>query len=268
MHDTHPFYHRRPLVIAHRGASGSAPENTLAAFQAALEAGADGIELDVTRCGTGEIVVIHDDTVDRTTNGSGVVSTMSLWVLRELDAGAWFGPEYAGERVPLLSEVLDAVGSSLRINIEIKARRRRSDGLEQEVAAMVRERGLQDRVLISSFNPFALRHVRREAPELQLGLLFGPPSAVPLVWSWARPWVGATALHPRAADIDAAWVQRTKERGYRVNVWTVNDPDAMRRVVEAGVDGVITDHPAMLRAILDGRETGELARTGAGRGNT
>lgn len=260
MHDWGSFYHRHPLVIGHRGASGSAPENTLAAFLAARDAGADGIELDVMRCASGEIVVIHDDTVDRTTNGSGAVSAMPLEALRELDAGAWFAPEFAGERVPLLSEVLDAVGGSLRVNIEVKGRCPRGDGIEQEIAALVRARGLQESVLVSSFNPLALRRIQAAAPELQRGMLFASSYAVPLVWSWARRWVGAHALHPRAASIDAAWVKRAGERGYRVNVWTVNDPRTMHRMVAAGVDGVITDHPATLRELLDelgGREPGK-----------
>lgn len=261
MEDWGTFYYRRPLMIAHRGASGSAPENTLAAFAAAREAGADGIELDVTRCASGEVVVIHDDTVDRTTDGSGAVSAMPLQALRELDAGAWFGPQFAGERVPLLAEVLDATGASLRINIEIKAcytpgggveaLYQRNVSIEEEIAALVRERGLQETILISSFNLAVLRRMQAAAPELQRGLLFASRAAVPLAWAWARRWVGAHALHPSAGGLDAAWVSRARERGYRVNVWTVNDPQVMRRVMAAGVDGIITDYPARLRALLE-----------------
>lgn len=257
MRDWCSFYHRHPLVIAHRGAGGSAPENTVAAFAAARGAGADGIELDVMRCASGEIVVIHDATVDRTTNGSGAVSAMPLQALRELDAGAWFAPEFAGERVPLLAGVLDAFGTSLRINIEIKGRALRGDGIEEEIAAMVRARGLQEKVLVSSFNLAALRRMQAAAPGLQRGLLFSSWAAVPLAWAWARCWAGAHALHPSAAGLDAAWVGRARKRGYRVNVWTVNDPEVMRRVVAAGVDGVITDHPARLRAVLEQLGKGE-----------
>lgn len=246
------FYCRRPIVFGHRGASGSAPENTLAAFQAALDAGADGVELDVMRCGSGEIVVIHDDTVDRTTDGSGAVAAMPLGALRELDAGSWFGPEFAGERIPLLAEVLDTVGGSsrvvpCRINIEIKARGPRS-GIEEEIATLVRARGLQERVLISSFRLAALRRMWEAAPELQSGVLLPVRAVVSLAWAWARRWVGADALHPPVAGLDAGWVRRAKEHGYRVNVWTVNDRMTMRRVVAAGADGIITDHPARMRA--------------------
>lgn len=251
MRDWRSFYCRRPLVIAHRGASGSAPENTMAAFRAAVAAGADGIELDVTRCASGEIVVIHDATVDRTTDGSGAIAELSLRALRNLDAGAWYSPEFAGERVPLLAEVLDELGASLRVNIEIKGRELRGEGIEREIAAMVCGRGLQERVLISSFNLAALRRMEAAAPDLQRGLLFASSAAAPLAWAWARRWAGAHALHPSAAGLDDAWVARAQRRGYRVNVWTVNDPAVMRHLVVAGVDGVITDHPARLRAVID-----------------
>jgi len=242
MEDWGTFYYRRPLVFAHRGASGSAPENTMAAFEAARAAGADGIELDVTCCASGEVVVIHDDTVDRTTNGSGAVATMPLATLRALDAGSWFGPQFAGERVPLLAEVLDALGGVLRINIEIKAHTVHSGGIEGEVAALVRARGLRESVLISSFSLTCLRRMQAAAPELQRGLLLAPRAGMPLAWAWARR-VAADALHPAAAGIDDGWVRRAAERGYRVNVWTVNDPAEMRRMVAAGVDGIITDCP-------------------------
>jgi len=256
MDDWRSFYHRHPLVFAHRGASGAAPENTLAAFQAALDAGADGIELDVSRCASGEIVVMHDNTVDRTTDGAGAISDLSLEAMRALDAGSWFGPQFAGERVPLLAEVLDAFGASLRINIEIKGRGRRGDGIEGEIAAMVRARGVQETVVISSFSLAALRRMREAAPDLQRALLFVSEAAAPLVWAWARRWAGAHALHPSTAGLDAAWVDRAKSRGYRVNVWTVNDPEVMRRMVAAGVDGIITDEPARLRGILDSGQVG------------
>ncbi|HHX43131.1 MAG TPA: glycerophosphodiester phosphodiesterase [Chloroflexi bacterium] len=251
------FYHSQPLVIAHRGASGSAPENTMAAFQAAIDEGADGIELDVTRCASGEIVVIHDDTVDRTTDGSGAVADLELDALRALDAGSWFAPSFAGERIPLLAEVLDAYGASLRINIEIKGRELCDGGVEKEIAAMVRERRLQESVLISSFNPCALKRMQAAAPELQRGLLFVAPSTMFRAWSWAGHWVEAHALHPSAAGLDAAWVARAREGGYRVNAWTVNDPEEMLRVVASGVDGVITNYPGRLRALLQRCRAGE-----------
>lgn len=244
------FYLERPLVFAHRGARDVAPENTLAAFRAALIAEADGIELDVMRCATGEIVVIHDDTLERTTNGAGPVAAMPLYALRELDAGSWFAPQFAGERVPLLQEVLDEFGGKLRINIEIKGRGLRDEGLEEEIAEMIRARDLGSTVIISSFNPVALWRMRRAAPELRRALLYAPNMPIYLARGWARFWVQPQALHPEQSLVDREMLEAAHRHGYRVNVWTVNEPAAMERFIALGVDGIITDHPAQLRQML------------------
>jgi glycerophosphoryl diester phosphodiesterase len=244
-----PFYRERPLIVAHRGASASAPENTLAAFTLAIDQGADGIELDVTRCATGEVVVMHDATVDRTTDGIGAVTALPLEALRTLDAGAWFGPSWAGERVPLLDEVLELVGDRLRINIEIK-REGSGDGLEEQVAAQVRRHGLQGHVLISSFSPRALRRIRRIAPELPRALLTALPAPPDLILAWAGPLLEPRALHPPHRLVGADTVQRAHSRGLRVNVWTVNDRADMARMIGLEVDGIITDRPAELAQLL------------------
>lgn len=244
------FYGEQPLVFAHRGASDVAPENTLAAFRAAIEADADGIELDVTRCLTGEIVVIHDDTLDRTTNGSGPVASIPFYALRELDAGSWFAPEYASERIPTLREALDLVGHRLRIQIEIKGRDLRGNGIEEEIAEAIRARGLEERVLIISFNPMSLIRMKRVAPELQRGLLYGPDLPIYLARAWARPMVAPHALHPHYSTITEDVVRRARRRGYRINAWTVDTPEAMRRMIDVGVDAMTTNHPAQLRELL------------------
>ena len=244
------FYDDRPLVIAHRGANDVAPENTLAAFQAAIDADADGIELDVTRCATGEIVVIHDSTVDRTTNGSGPVERMPFFALRELDAGSWFGAEFADQRIPLLREVLDLAGHRLRINIEIKGKNRRSEGIEEEIAEMIRAHDLEKEVISSSFNPKALMRMERAAPELQRGLLYAPGLPSLLVRAWPRPLVGPDALHPYYSIVNDRYMRRARRRGYHVNVWTVNSVTDMHRMIATGVNGIVTDHPARLRGLL------------------
>lgn len=245
-----PFYLDRPLNIAHRGARDSAPENTLAAFEMALAHGADGIELDVTRCWSGEIVVLHDDTIDRTTNGSGRVGEMDYDTLLHLDAGGWFSPEFQGERIPRLADVLDTIGGKLRINIEIKGRSFRSDGVEAEIAEMVRSRGLAATVIISSFNPWALSRMKRVAPELPLALLYSSNSPFWQRRGQARRWLKPQALHPERSLVDKAYVTWARRHGYRVNVWTVNEEAEMRKLVELGVDGIITDRPALLSRIL------------------
>jgi len=248
--------HRRPLVLAHRGASDMAPENTLAAFQAAIAAGADGFELDVTRCASGEIVVIHDDTLERTTDGTGRVAATPWSALRELDAGSWFAPQYAGERIPMLQEVLDLAADrrenegGCRVNIEIKGMGLRGDGLEREVAVMVRAHGLEQHVLLSSFNPLALWRARRAAPDLPRGLLYADGLPIYLARAWARPLVAPTALHPHERMVDEGYVRWARRMGYRLNVWTVDDLQAMRQMIALGVDGIITNHPARLRALL------------------
>jgi len=244
------FYSSRPLVIAHRGARDVAPENTLAAFRAALEADADGIELDVSRCLSGEIVVLHDDRLDRTTNGSGPLDKTPFFRLRELDAGAWFAPQFAGERVPLLSEVFDLVGGKLRINIEIKGMDRHGDGIEAEIAEMVLTRGLPSSVVISSFNPWALWRMKRAAPELQRALLYALDMPLALGKAWPRHLLEPVTLHPEWRILSAAYVRRAHAAGHHVNVWTVNDEADLRQVIAWGVDGIITDHPALARGLL------------------
>ncbi|MFO7917851.1 MAG: glycerophosphodiester phosphodiesterase [Anaerolineae bacterium] len=243
------FYAERPLIIAHRGASAVAPENTLAAFEAAVEAGADGVELDVMRCRSGELVVVHDDTVDRTTDGSGLVRTISKDSLRMLDAGSWFGLEYAGQRIPTLEEALAFVERGIRLNIEIKSQMLRSEGLEEEIADMIRAQRCEDRVLISSFNPLVLMRMKDVAPELQRGLLYAPGSlrSSPRIW---RHFVQPQALHPHHNVVDEEYIHWARDNGYRVNVWTVNEAARMREMTALGVDGIITDHPARLRRLL------------------
>ncbi|MBN1402109.1 MAG: glycerophosphodiester phosphodiesterase [Anaerolineae bacterium] len=245
-----PFYRDQPLVIAHRGARDMAPENTLAAFAAAIDAGADGIELDVTRCASGEIVVIHDDRVDRTTDGSGLVSQLPWAALRELDAGSWFGAPFAGERIPLLEQVFELVRGAVRINVEIKGMRRRGDGLEEEVAVMIARHSLAPWVLISSFNPWALWRIKAGAPALQRGLLYAPGQPLPLARGWARHLVRPHALHPRMDLVDGAYIAWARRQGYRVNVWTVNEDAAIERMIALGVDGIITDRPGRARQLL------------------
>lgn len=242
---------RRPLIIAHRGASGEAPENTLAAFDAAARAGADGVELDVAMCASGDVVVIHDDTIDRTTNGSGRVRDMTLETLRLFDAGRWFDTRYAGEVIPTLADVLDLVGETMLVNIEIKTASIKDEGLEDGVINLVRHRGLVERVLISSFNPVSLWRMRRRAPELRRALLTAPNLPFMLASGWPATFVQPHALHPHHSQVEEALVRRAHAKGRKVNAWTVDDPDEMRRLCHLGVDGIITNYPARLRSVLD-----------------
>lgn len=225
----------------------------MAAFRLAAEMGADGIELDVHLSADGELVVIHDHTVDATTDGQGPVSALTLAELQQLDAGSRFDARYAGERIPTLRQVFEEVGQRLLINVEIKvAPGHHPPLLEQEVVRTIEESGMLDRVLISSFSPRSLRRVRRLSRHIPLGLLYGrpEPAGLPRLLRWLR--ISYDALHPHYSLVDARTVARARERGQRVNVWTVNGAEEMRRMRELGVDGIITNYPDILRDVLAG----------------
>jgi len=244
-------YTTRPLKFAHRGASRAAPENTLAAFQAARDMGADGVELDVTLCAGGEVVVIHDDSVDRTTEGRGMVSDLGLDDIKRLDAGAWFGSEFAGERIPLLREVMAWAGQDMLLNIELKGVGIRSDGLEHAVIQLIREFQLEGRTILSSFNPFALRRVKQMAPQVETGLLYSLDLPLFLRRAWLRPFARPDALHPPQDMVSDAYMAWARQRGHRVNVWTVDQAEDMARLISHGVDMIITNRPDVLASVLE-----------------
>ena len=241
-----------PLVIAHRGASAYAPENTLAAFRLAAEQGADAIELDVDLTRDGRIIVMHDATIDRTTDGRGRVQDLTWDEVRQADAGAWKSARFKGERVPLLSEVFEAVGQQVLINVEIKGAALIGSGLEAQVAAMLQQYDLSERVIISSFNPLALRRVKQMNPRLACGLLYAPDQPLFLRHAWFVPLIPhLEARHPHHSQVSRDAVQRFHERGYYVNVWTVNQAGIAHTMAQAGVDGIIGDDPVLLRQTLD-----------------
>jgi glycerophosphoryl diester phosphodiesterase len=240
----------RPLNFAHRGASHHAPANTLAAFLLAAELGAGGVELDVHASKDGEAVVIHDFTVDGTTDGQGEVRDKTLAELRELDAGGWFDPAFAGQRIPTLQEAFEAVGHRLLINVEIKTKGLQEDSLVAEVVRIVEDNAMSDRVIISSFNPLALRSVKRANPVIPVGLLYDPEQILFLRKAWLRHLVRPNALHPHYSQVDASYVAWAREQGYALNVWTVDDPDEMQRMVNCGVDIIITNRPDLLGGVL------------------
>ena len=240
----------RTLNFGHRGASYHAPENTLAAFRLARGLGADGVELDVQLSRDGIPVVMHDDTVDRTTNGSGAVADVVLCSLKTLDAGGWFSPGSAGEPVPTLAEVFEAVGQDLLLNLELKAVGLEQTGLEQAVASLVARHGMESRVLISSFNPMALQRVREADVRLPLALLYGPQLPQETLARWVDGLRPLTALHPEYHLLNEGRLSWARQHGCRVNTWTVDEPEDMRRLLALGVDGIITDRPDLLREIL------------------
>ncbi|HYV58246.1 MAG TPA: glycerophosphodiester phosphodiesterase family protein [Candidatus Nitrosopolaris sp.] len=227
----------RPLVIAHRGASGTSPENTLAAFRRAVEIGADMIELDVQLTRDGAVVVIHDYTLERTTSGVGAVHETVLADLRRLDAGSWFAPAFGGERVPTLAETLDAV--PLPINVELKPVG--PGELEARALAVVEEAGALRRTIFSSFAMDALERVRARSAAAQLAVLWETERVEDAV-AWARR-VGARALHLRKDTTTPRALEAAASAQLAVRVWTVNDQAEMQRLAAAGVGGIFTDFP-------------------------
>ena len=235
---------RACMVIAHRGASSSAPENTLAAFDLALEMGARHLELDVELTRDGHVVVIHDDTVDRTTDGSGPVTAHTLDELRRLDAGRWFGPAFAGERIPTYEDVLVRYRGRAHLHTEVKGR---SPELSRQTVDLIRRHGMGQEITITSFQRVRLEEVRAYAPELPTGWLVTDVSETTL--AEARR-LGLVQLCPRAPLVTRELVQRLHAMGFVVRAWGVGTEDLMRQVVEVGADGMTVNFPERLIAWL------------------
>lgn len=243
----------RPLVIGHRGDRAHRPENTLVAFAAAEAAGADMVELDVTVSRDGHLVVIHDDTLERTTDGRGPVCDRTLAELGRLDAGGRFDPRFAGEPLPTLEAVLRAVAGRVAVNIEIKATTAQGPvdpAIVDDVVALVRRLGVEAAVIVSSFDPALLERTRRLAPALALAVLVEFPADLPAALDHCRR-LDAAALHPERTLVTADLVAAVHADGRRLFPWTVNDADEIRRLLGIGVDGVITDDPSTARAVVD-----------------
>lgn len=240
----------RPLILAHRGASVEAPENTLAAFELALEQGAHGVELDAKLTADGEVVVIHDPTVDRTTQGRGRVSQLTLAALQELDAGSFFSEKYNGEKIPTLAGVFEAIGDRALINVELTNYKTPRDGLANKVCGLVKRFGLEERILFSSFLPSNLKRTRSLLPDIPRGLLAlnGWPG-----W-WARSFGfnfgDYQALHPNLRDTTPQQIARVHRLKRRVYVYTVNAVEDMRHLINWGVDGLITDNPKLAMDVI------------------
>jgi glycerophosphoryl diester phosphodiesterase len=237
-------------VLGHRGASAEAPENTLAAFRLAIAQGADGVELDVWRCATGEVVVAHDEDLARVAGAPLRVADSPLAALRALDVGAWKGERFRGERVPLLSEVLEALPAAI-VNVELKSRGGRDLSLAHAAAEVIWRAGAGGRVVVSSFDWRLLAAFRLASPDVAAGLLFDDTHAWRL-----RTFLGVRALRPAALHPDRrlatdARVRRWSERGLAVNVWTVDDPAEAARLSRAGAAAVITNVPARVRGAVE-----------------
>ena len=238
------------LVLAHRGASGYAPENTLPAFQKAIEQKADGFELDVQMTKDGEIVVIHDETIDRTSDGKGWVKDYTLAELRKFNYNKTH-PEYEHADIPTMREVFELVKpTNLVINIEIKT------GIvfypiEEKLLALTKEFGMEERVFYSSFNHYTVKKIHELDPSTVVGFLYADgPIDMPAYGEKH----GVNALHPALYNLQyPGFVEECKKRGLKLHVWTVNEEKYVKMCMDAQTDSVITNYPDMARRVLEGK---------------
>lgn len=236
--------HFRPLVIAHRGASGEAPENTMAAFRLAHEQGADGIELDVFLSADGEIVVTHDENLEALTGQRIETQKATLADLRRLDFGK-------GEKIPTLREVFETFGKLFSvINVEIKSTGFFTNGVEEKLVSLIREFRLTDKIYVSSFNALHLMRMKRIAPEIKRGYLVWPEHFYSPWKIWPRLCSASTLNLPHDWATEAR-LQNYRRLGCDLWVWTVNEEEEMKRWIEKGVAAIITNHPDRLRKILE-----------------
>lgn len=239
----------KPLIWAHRGARTCAPENTLEAFERAIAQKSDGIELDVHLSGDGQLVVAHDETVDRMSDGRGRIVDKTLAELRALDFSKGFG-SFSPTRIPTLREVYDLIRpTSLTVNVEIKTGLVLYPGIEQKLVSLAGEMHMSDRVLYSSFNHYSLLSLRAIDPPARIGLLYTEALVDPHLYALH---LKADAIHPFYPTLQAPGVlEGCRAHGIGVHPWTVNDPDMIRQLIRMGVQAIITDYPERARTILE-----------------
>ncbi|WP_240508060.1 glycerophosphodiester phosphodiesterase [Virgibacillus indicus] len=228
-------------IFAHRGSFGTHPENTMAAFREAERVGANGIELDVHLTKDNQIAVIHDNTVDRTTNGSGEVRSLTLDELRKLDAGSKYSEKFRGERILSLKEVLSWMkGNTLELNVELKNATVEYPDFEVKLLQEVQNSDLEDRVFFSSFNHYALKKMNEMNPDIECAVLYQERLYKP--WDYAKT-LGAGSLHPHFPNTSEDMVKEAQKNGFPVRVYTVNKEKYMEKFIRAGCAAIITDYP-------------------------
>lgn len=231
------------VVTAHRGASYVAPENTMSAMVAAVDAGAEFAELDVGLSRDGEVVLMHDRTLDRTTNGIGNLNDFTLEELKGLEAGSWFSDQFAGEPIPTLREVIRFARGKLKLNIEIK-NSQDEPTIASAVVEIIRSENFVEECMVTSFSRETVEEVKRIAPEILTGFIFGEDYPADV---FQGGWEVVSSNHK---VVDSTFVARAKAGGKRVHVWTVDDRDLMLRLIGLGVDGIISNRPALLLEVL------------------
>ncbi|ULO06566.1 glycerophosphodiester phosphodiesterase [Paenibacillus sp. 19GGS1-52] len=236
------------INFAHRGASAVCPENTMAAFRKSLTLGATGIETDVQMTKDGGLVLIHDEELNRTTDGTGYIKDKTLQEVLAVDAGSWFGAEFNGEKIPTLEDLLDLLqGRDTILNIELKNGLFLYPGMEEKVIATVRDFHMSERVILSSFNHYSLAYCKSIAPDILTGILYGEGLYRP--WDYAAS-LKADALHATHYAVLPEFVAEATKHGIDYHPFTVNEPERMKYLIAAGVAGIITDYPDLLAELL------------------
>ena len=241
---------KQPVIFGHRGACAHAPENTISSFQLAVKQGADFVELDAKLSKDRQVMVIHDQTVDRTTNGHGKVNELVLDQLQKLDAGSHFDIEYAGEKIPTLDEVFKTVGKEIFINVELTNYDSKSDDLIPLVAEVVKANQMEERVLFSSFLPKNLARIHELIPQAPTAILCLSGLSGSLSRSFLFLGVSPKIVHPYLNDTNESMVKKEHKRGRRVHVWTVNEAADMQYLLKIGADGLFTDDPLKAKEVF------------------
>ena len=241
------------LNIAHRGFSGKYPENTMLAFEKAIEAGADGIEFDVHLTKDNVLVIIHDESIDRTTNGKGLVADYTYDELMKFDASSTFAGVYGFNKIPTLREYFELVKplDGFITNIELKTGYNEYPGIEKAVYDMIVEFGLEERIIISSFNHYSVMRFKELDPKIKCGYLTGDWIYNFGEYAQSR---GVECVHPHFITLNAASVEEIKSHNVRINTWTVNDEDEVNRLYNLGVDAVIGNFPDMIKRVTDSKK--------------
>ena len=232
-------------VVAHRGFSGKYPESTEIAFLKALALDVDMIEFDIHLSGDGELIVIHDPTVDRTSDGSGRIDQMTLTEIKALDAGSWFGETFRGQRFLTLQETLDLMEDKVRLNVHIKVCEHNREKAVSLTVQELKRRALLRQAFIAS-DQETIELTKRIQPELEICNLSTQPKETYISRSLA---IGCRILQPGNAQVDRAFVEQAHRNGMEVNPFYANDVDEMRRLISCGVDGILTDYPDRLLAV-------------------
>ncbi|HHL73777.1 MAG TPA: hypothetical protein ENJ29_14810 [Bacteroidetes bacterium] len=247
----HPVFKRGFLNLGHRGVPNLAPENTLAGFRLAHQQHATGIELDVRVCKSGELVVIHDARVNRTTTGRGFVRARTLQQLRLLDAGIRFGEKFRGQRIPTLEQVFTELPADFVLNIEIKGHPRVLTGVDEQLLHIIHKHDAMGRVIISSFNPIILRRLRRRDTRIATGFLVDRTFFIKRSEKAILKWTGFNAIHLDAALATPRFISRLREMGLHCIVWGDLSLNKIQTLLSLDIDGLITDFPDVIHFFLN-----------------